>query len=30
MLARRLAEALDTTVRQHMGASDVELEETLA
>ncbi len=30
MLARRLAEALDVTVRQNMSAPDVELEETLA
>jgi PAS domain S-box-containing protein len=29
MLARRLAEALDVTVRQHMAASDVELDETV-
>jgi hypothetical protein len=30
MLARRLADALDVTVRQHMSASDIELEESLA
>jgi PAS domain S-box-containing protein len=30
MLARRLAEALDATVRQHMSAPDVEVEETAA
>jgi hypothetical protein len=30
MLARRLAEALDATVRQQMSASDLELEEPVA
>ncbi|HTN49642.1 MAG TPA: PAS domain-containing protein [Burkholderiaceae bacterium] len=30
MLARRLADALDVTVRQHMSATDIELEEPVA
>lgn len=30
MLARRLADALDVTVRQHMSATDIEIEESVA
>ena len=30
MLARRLADALDVTVRQHMSATDIETEEPVA
>ena len=30
MLARRLADALDVTVRQHMSVTDIETEEPVA